>query len=923
MIPIRQYIVYCFLFSAVFSFSQNENKKWCFGNSAGLDFMTSPPTPFTASGSMNAVNATASIADAAGNLLFYTDGNQVWNKNHVQMANGNLPVGSGSQHLLIAKRPGSTSLYYIFAATGNGLCYTIVDMSLAAGTGSVTLKCIMLDGTPKTHKIAGTFHCNGTDIWIVSQDKNAATSPAYLVTSSGINPTPVVSTLSFINMQDGQLKFSPDGNKLASTDQGTTIQIYYFNSATGVISTPFQIGSLPSPFGVEFSADGSKLYASSDVFPLVLQWDLCAGSTPGAITASQYTVNASGSHKKSIQLGMDGKLYIARSPGQNALAVVNSPNMAGVACNYVETGQSIAPNTCNSGLPNYIKKRPAPVFTNSFNPTSCSTVSFSTKGAWEGVITCATNSANVLWIFGDPGSGGANTSNLYTPTHVFTGPGSYTVKLVFDYNCGTDTTTQTITIAPGPTLSVTGNLNLCEGQSTTLTASGANNYTWTGNGPAITGSVLVANPPGSGAPVYTVTGFGSGGCPGISTVTLNVLPKPLLTISGNTAVCDGSTGTISLSGASSYTWSTGSNSPEISVPSANAAYTVSATAQNGCVGVYTINTISQALPTISVNSATTCEGKPVSLTASGNPAAGIAYSWFPGGQTGNVITVSPSSTTTYSVTGTLNGCSTATTNVVTVNPLDPSVMIFSYNTPVCMNQTLSAPQRAKDFSGGGNFFSTAGIYLNPASGQINPSQSAPGIYLVAYTLAQLDCKAGGQFITQLEILPVPVLTLSPFIKVAPGESATLSVSGGKSYQWVLSPELSCSDCADPVVTPMESKAYCVSTVEGSCKASACIYVEVNCDTGFDFSMPNAFTPDGNNWNDKFCIQGWSACIKSFEVSIFNRWGENVFRSTDPKFCWDGTYKGKLLDADVFVYRISATYRDNKVVSKNGNISLIR
>lgn len=116
-------------------YAQNENTKWYFGNHAALDFMTNPPTILNNS-AMNQFASSASIADTAGNLLFYTDGVTVWNKQHTIMANGTGLFGNtaSAQSALIIKQPGNTNLYYIFTKDivigqlyTKGLNYSIVD----------------------------------------------------------------------------------------------------------------------------------------------------------------------------------------------------------------------------------------------------------------------------------------------------------------------------------------------------------------------------------------------------------------------------------------------------------------------------------------------------------------------------------------------------------------------------------------------------------------------------------------------------------------------------------------------------------------------------------------------------------------------------------------------------------------------------
>jgi gliding motility-associated-like protein len=97
---------------------------------------------------------------------------------------------------------------------------------------------------------------------------------------------------------------------------------------------------------------------------------------------------------------------------------------------------------------------------------------------------------------------------------------------------------------------------------------------------------------------------------------------------------------------------------------------------------------------------------------------------------------------------------------------------------------------------------------------------------------------------------------------------------------------------------------------------------MNCDFG-DFSLPNAFTPNGDGANDAFCLQGWDKCIEKFSILIFDRLGEKVFESGDPSFCWDGTCKGIMVEPDVLVYTVRASFTNGLSVNKNGNITLMR
>src|SRR6185436_11333222 len=181
---------------ALVASSQNETKKWVFGNYCVLDFNSNPPASL-ANGAMATEEGCASVADASGNLLFYTNGVKIWNSSHAVMANGTGLFGgvSSSQSALIVKQPGTATIYFVFTTDGaSGLRYSIVDMTLAAGMGSVTVKNTIVSPS-STERLCGTKHCNGTDIWVVSHDRGSDVFRANLVTSAGVDTAAVRSNI--------------------------------------------------------------------------------------------------------------------------------------------------------------------------------------------------------------------------------------------------------------------------------------------------------------------------------------------------------------------------------------------------------------------------------------------------------------------------------------------------------------------------------------------------------------------------------------------------------------------------------------------------------------------------------------------------------------------------------------------------------
>lgn len=573
--------------------AQNQCSKWYFGNLAGLDFISNPPLPLNNS-AMNTPEGCSAISDNAGNLLFYTNGSTVWNQQHLVMANGTGLFGNGSttQASIIAQKPGNPSTYYIFTldagAMPGGLSYSIVDMNLAAGMGSVTTKNVNLY-TSSTEKLAGVKHCNGTDIWILSHEWNSNNFRAYLLNATGVVPTPIISSIGSFHgnsgfNERGQMKLSPNGKKLAVVMYTTTsspppnsiktCELFDFDNTSGIVSNSLSLGvsNNGAAYGCEFSPDGTKLYAGIGSFS---QWDLCAPS-PTAILASQYILPGS---VGSLQLAPDGKIYVA-SGSQQSISIINNPDNSGSACNFSLWSQSIGTGTCTQGLPGFISsffRKPSVISYSHDLFSACLTASFIAN-------PCPYSSPSpnqVSWSFGDPNSAGSNTSTVINPIHSFSSPGTYSVQAILYYNCYIDTVKLPITIAPfSPTLNAIGTLSICPGQQASLILSGAGSYSLNG---AATGSLAALSPTTSAA--YVVSGSNSpGGCTSSLTVYVSVSPSPTLTISGATTICSGAAASFTASGLNTYSWSNGSASPVITVTAtaATSSFTVSGTDASGC-----------------------------------------------------------------------------------------------------------------------------------------------------------------------------------------------------------------------------------------------------------------------------------------------------------------------------------------------------
>ena len=528
----KKYILFVFVLFCFKSQSQNETNNWYFGANAGLNFSTIPPTILT-NGMLVTTEGCSSISDALGNILFYSDGITVYDKTHNIMSNGTGLFGNSSttQSSIIVKEPGNNNIYYIFTlgASGSGsLCSSKVDMNLSAGMGSVTVKNNLL-ATIMSEKLTSVKHCNGKDTWVISHENNSNNFKCYLVSNSGINNTPIISSIGTVYPNGynwlGNLKASPSGKRLGLALHGTqgSFELYDFDNLTGIVSNSLSLGSYPNAYGCEFSPDESKFYGDKESgvnFLNLYQWDLCAGS-PTAIVASEYVIPVA-SQIMGMQLAKNNKIYLARlnSP---TLAVIDNPNTLGLGCNYNHNGQSIAPKLSKFNLPNFM--------TSYFNPNqtispftytiNCNLVNFNLSSINNtAVVNCniINTPTNVIWNFGDLASGANNTSTLAAPNHSFTGSGNYTVQLIINGACKSDTIKSVLLINSGPSLSISGNFTICAGEKATLTISGATSYTWNNSS---TGTTTVLSP--TFTTIYSVTGTGTNSCKSnkLFTITVN------------------------------------------------------------------------------------------------------------------------------------------------------------------------------------------------------------------------------------------------------------------------------------------------------------------------------------------------------------------------------------------------------------------
>ncbi len=372
-------LIPCFLVFILQCAAQGENHIWAFGLNAGVDFNSGNPVAIETG--INALEGTASVCDAQGNLLFYTHGDTIWNRNHDIMPDGILFPGrataltfSTSQAAVIVPIPDNRgNRYYVFSLetnvnSGGRLYYSIVDMDLDNGLGNVVSghAAIRLDSpsvfTEKMTAVAG----ENCDVWLMVRSHSVNEYKAFNIRDTGLNPAPVVSTVgTFTNLgayRLGVIKFSPDRLKMAAACSGNPpfafaggTELYDFDPATGQLSGAVAITTISTnlSYGLEFSPNGKKLYTLYVGEAGVYQYNLDLTSTADII-ASKTEVFAATDYLRDLKRAPDGKIYFS-SLGHDSLHRIENPNVSGVGCNAVKNAMPLAPGTkAQHGFPNVV-----------------------------------------------------------------------------------------------------------------------------------------------------------------------------------------------------------------------------------------------------------------------------------------------------------------------------------------------------------------------------------------------------------------------------------------------------------------------------------------------------------------------------------------------------------------------------------------
>ncbi|MCX6271998.1 MAG: gliding motility-associated C-terminal domain-containing protein [Bacteroidetes bacterium] len=517
------------------------------------------------------------------------------------------------------------------------------------------------------------------------------------------------------------------------------------------------------------------------------------------------------------------------------------------------------------------------------------------------------HTSSTLWT--TLGDGSFNNAFILTPVYT-PGPGDIMSGLVHLILSGLPVSPCAVPVVDSVVLNITplpnafaGNdVTICLGTGATLTATGGTSFLWSTT-PAQTTPSIFVNPPATTEYTVTVT---DNNCSSVASVTVNVLPLPVIVITDDTTICAGQTILLVAYGGLSYIWSTGSISTAIDVtPMTNTGYRVTVTDVNGCVNADSVkvyvnaslqSSVSPAIPFI-------CEGGSITLTASANHPS--TYTWLPStglsNTTGPVVIASPPLTTAYSMTAVDgNGCISVTDFTLTVYQVPP-VEVHPPVVHLCRGDTVTLTAY------GANTY-----YWTPPSGLssnnlqvVTASPKTSTVYELTGTDVH-NCVSTVNVV--VNVYPVPVVTLPESMIVCRGERYLLDGNGkldSCTYQWQDGSVKEFFYADEPGLYYVKvNRLGCIVTDSVTIKPCSELWI------------PSAFTPNNDGVNDYFYVVNTGDII-SFNMTIYNRWGEAIFHTLDVNARWDGTYQGNRCPAGVYHYVIEYLGQGNVLLEQEG------
>lgn len=553
--------------------------------------------------------------------------------------------------------------------------------------------------------------------------------------------------------------------------------------------------------------------------------------------------------------------------------------------------------------------------------TDLSTSTYGTINSWA-------------WSFDD-----GSFSDQPSPQHAFAAGGTYNVELLVKTDLGcVRAISLPVTVYPTPIANFSTTLK-CPGQPIDFSdiSTGATISTWQWNfgdpasGTANNSSTIaspqhVYNTPGA----YTATmiATSSNGCSDTIAIPFEIYNYFTADAGPNVETCAGVPAQLAASEEYdwfTYQWSpaTGLSSSTISNPTATlqstTTYTVTISDPNGCSDTDVTTVSVNPLPNVTISGDTVlCAGSSATLNAQ-YPSNTVQHTWTGGSLNDPVnttVTVQPDVPTWYVFSIIDNkGCSNA--DSLWLDILYPVTAQVSPAADICQSDTLQLTA-----SGG-----TAYQWL-PTAGLDNPLSATPLAYpsqSTTYQVIVTNACFSDTISVPITVRPLPNIDAGVGASINIGETTVLNGSSDGDYAYVWLPDAGLSGnntVLTPTAQPLLSTTYTLqATSEYGCMASDTVHIDVS--NIFNISLPNAFSPNGDNVNDVFRIVDFKG-IKSMSVfRIYNRWGQLLFETNNAEVGWDGIFKGIAQEMGVYVCYVEAvTFLDEPFIYK-GNITLVR
>ena len=835
--------------------------------------------------------------------------------------------------------------------------YTVTGTSVAGCTGTTTVTVTINPNLTITVSPPNPAICNGSSIVLTASGGNTyawapgtglsgttgsvvtanpTTTTTYTVTGTALTGCTGTTTVTITVNANPVILINPSapaicaGNSVVLTASGAST--YTWAPATGLSGTTGSVVTASPAATTTYTITGTSVAG-------------CTGTATVTVTVNPNPVVSVTPANPSICLGSN---VVLTASGANTYAWAPATGLSGttgsvvtanptVNTTYTVTGTSVAGCTGTTTV------------TVSINANLTVTIAPTSAAICNGfsVVLTASGGNTYTWA---PGTGLSST----TGTVVTANPISTTTYSVTgtDLNGCTGTSSVVVTVNTNPVITLSpANPAICNGANTTLTAAGANNYDWapaTGLS-STTGVSVVANP--TNTTTYTVTGTDGNGCTGTSTITLTVNPNPVITITpANPTICSGGNSVLTASGADTYVWAPGTGlsattgTSVTATPTATTTYTVTGTTIAGCTGTTTVTvTLNPPLSVnITSNDMVICAGQSTVITgsASGGDGGPYTFTWDNGiGVHSPPITVSPTTTTTYNLTVTDNCGSLPVSDNITITVSPNPTISFTANplagcSPLNVNFISNCTPAIQAYQW---------TFDDPSSGSSNTSNAAnpshqftsSGSYNITLTVTTMDGCIGTYTVNNMiTVAPKPIADFTPLPSTTTMDNPTISFidnsSNASNWIWSFGDPMSSGTNASTEQSPSHTYGnqgtYVIwLTVESIGGCSDSISKEITIKDDYTFYAPDAFTPDGDGINDNFIPIGINFDINNFEMFIYDRWGEEVYRTKDMSKPWDGTVKNSGVIASEGVYVWMVKMNDNKGKSHifYGKITILR